>query len=62
MFHMYSNPEKVGWLGWFESNGKATAFVSLNRKVTFMWEVHCHSPAVEDDTDITDYPDGSCLR
>jgi len=37
MFQMYSNPELTGWLGWFEnSNGQVTAFVGLDRKVTFM--------------------------
>jgi len=38
MFKMYSDPSKVGWLGWFENdNGKVTAFVGLDRKVHFMF-------------------------
>ena len=37
MFKMYSNPQKVGWLGWFENDkGECTAFVDLERKVFFM--------------------------
>ena len=40
MFKMYSNPMGAGWLGWIEdANGKATAFVGLDRKVKFMWEL-----------------------
>jgi len=40
MFRMYSNPKATGWLGWFEdADGKATAFVSLDRRVTFMHEL-----------------------
>lgn len=40
MFKLYSNPKGVGWLGWFEDcEGNATAFVGLDRKVTFMWEL-----------------------
>ena len=40
MFKMYSNPESTGWLGWFEdNNGKAVAFVGLDRKVKFMFEL-----------------------
>lgn len=40
MFHMYSNPEGAGWLGWFDdANGECVAFVGLDRKVKFMWEL-----------------------
>ena len=39
MFKMYSNPKATGWLGWFEIAGKATAFVGLDRRVVFMWEL-----------------------
>ena len=40
MFQMYSNPSATGWLGWFENaDGNATAFVGLDRRVVFMWEL-----------------------
>ena len=40
MFHMYSNPAATGWLGWIDdAQGKCTAFVGLDRKVKFMWEL-----------------------
>ena len=40
MFKRYKNPESVGWLGWFEdAEGKATAFVGLDRRVIFMHEL-----------------------
>lgn len=40
MFRKYSNPEAVGWLGWFEDgDGKATAFVGLDRHVVFASEL-----------------------
>ena len=40
MFRMYSNPEATGWLGWFEdADGKATAYVALDRKVVFVTEL-----------------------
>ena len=40
MFHKYSNPEATGWLGWFEdADGVATAYVGLDRKVLFVWEL-----------------------
>jgi hypothetical protein len=40
MFKMYSNPEGVGWLGWFENEkGEATAYVNLDRTVLFAWEL-----------------------
>ena len=40
MFKMYSNPGSVGWLGWFEgADGKATAYVGLDRKVIFVHEL-----------------------
>ncbi len=45
MFKMYSNPEVTGWLGWFEdANGKATAYVGLNRKVKFAHELDNQPP------------------
>ena len=34
MFHEYANPKKVGWLGWFECGGRATAFVGLDGRVS----------------------------
>lgn len=41
MFHMYSNPKRVGWLGWFENkNGDVTAWVGLDRKVFFVWGIN----------------------
>ena len=40
MFHMCSNPEATGWLGWFDdADGKCMAFVGLDRKVQFMFEL-----------------------
>ncbi len=40
MFHLYRNPKATGWLGWFEdANGKATAYVALDRKVLFVTEL-----------------------
>jgi len=40
MFHWYSCPDDVGWLGWFEdADGSVTAFVGLDRKVLFRHEV-----------------------
>ena len=40
MWHMYSNPEATGWLGWIDDRyGEAIAFVRLNRKVLFVHEL-----------------------
>ena len=40
MFRMYRNPETTKWLGWFENaEGKAIAFVRLDRKVVFVFEL-----------------------
>ena len=40
MFRMYSNPAATGWLGWIEDPaGRATAFVRLDRRVVFSWEL-----------------------
>lgn len=41
-YKMYSNPQAVGWLGWCEDgDGKATAFVGLDRKVVFRDGIAC---------------------
>lgn len=37
MFHAYTHPKSVGWLGWFESNGKVTAFIDLERRL-YIWD------------------------
>lgn len=40
MFKKYSNPKATGWLGWFEdASGQVTAFVGLDRRVVFMYEL-----------------------
>lgn len=40
MFKRYAVPDDVGWLGWFEDcEGHVTAFVGLDRRVTFIHEV-----------------------
>lgn len=40
MFKRYARPDDVGWLGWFEnSNGETIAFVGLDRRVLFVWEL-----------------------
>ena len=44
MFCHYRHPEATGWLGWFEDgNGNATAFVGIDRKVVFMYELNFES-------------------
>ncbi len=37
MYHEYKNPKAVGWLGWFECDGRATAFVCLDGHV-MLWD------------------------
>ncbi len=40
MFVRYKIPDAVGWLGYFkDSDGKVTAFVGLDRKVLFVYEI-----------------------
>lgn len=40
MFKRYSCPDAVGWLGYFvDANGNTTAFVGLDRRVLFMYEI-----------------------
>lgn len=39
MFHRYTIPDDVGWLGWFEDGeGNVTAFMGLDRRVYFTRE------------------------
>lgn len=53
MFNRYSQPDAVGWLGWIsDADGRAMAFVGLDRKVVFTteiegWDDTCdpHDPA-----------------
>lgn len=33
MFHRYKNPKDVGWLGWFDCDNVASAFVDLEGRV-----------------------------
>lgn len=40
MFKRYAIPDDVGWLGYFtDCNGKVLAFVGLDRKVKFVYEI-----------------------
>ena len=39
MFRRYAIPDDVGWLGWFEDDGKTEAFVGLDRRVLFVHEI-----------------------
>ncbi len=40
MFKRYRIPDAVGWLGWFEdADGKAFAFLGLDGKMLFMYEI-----------------------
>lgn len=34
---LYSNPIKIGWLGWIEANGRCLAFINLKGQVIWDW-------------------------
>lgn len=39
MFKRYACPDDTGWLGYFIHEGRVTAFVGLDRRVVFVWEI-----------------------